>query len=69
MATNLALDPALLQRAFELSGLPTKKAAVSLALEEFIRRHEQRGLLELFGTVDGDPWSELADWRRDDALR
>lgn len=54
MATNLAIDPALLDRALELSGQRTKKAAVTLALEEFIARRERRELLDLFGTVDWD---------------
>jgi len=36
MATNLALDPALLDRAVEVSGERTKKAAVTKALQEFI---------------------------------
>lgn len=54
MATNLALDPALLDRAFEISGERTKKAAVTRALEEFIARREQAGMLELFGTLDFD---------------
>ena len=55
MATNLALDPDLLERALAVSGERTKKAAVTLALEEFISRREQRGLLDLFGTVEWDP--------------
>jgi hypothetical protein len=55
MATNLALDPALLDRAFEVSGEKTKKAAVTRALEEFIARREQRALVSLFGSLDWDP--------------
>jgi len=33
MATNLSIDPALLDRALEVSGERTKKAAVTRALE------------------------------------
>jgi len=55
MATNLAIDPALIQRALELSGEKTKKAAVTRALEEFIARREQKKLLELFGSLEWDP--------------
>ncbi|MGE0314139.1 MAG: type II toxin-antitoxin system VapB family antitoxin [Lautropia sp.] len=54
MATNLALDPELLDRALELSGERTKKAAVTLALREFIARREQRKVAELFGKLDWD---------------
>ncbi len=54
MATNLALDPQLLERALEVSGEKTKKAAVTRALEEFIARREQRNIEELFRTLDWD---------------
>ena len=55
MATNLALDPDLLDRALAASGQKTKKAAVTKALEEFIARREQREILDLFGKLDWDP--------------
>lgn len=54
MATNLALDPRLLDQVLELSGEPTKKAAVTLALKEFVARREQRKMTELFGKLDWD---------------
>ena len=55
MATNLALDPDLLERALAVSGEKTKKAAVTKALKEFIARREQRRVMELFGQLDWDP--------------
>jgi Arc/MetJ family transcription regulator len=55
MATNLDLDPQLVERALELSRAPTKKAAVTAALQEFIARREQARLLELFGKLEWDP--------------
>jgi hypothetical protein len=51
MATNLAIDPELLDRALEVSGERTKKAAVTKALQEFIARREQRRVLDLMGSV------------------
>jgi Arc/MetJ family transcription regulator len=54
MATNLAIDPDLLERAVEVSGERTKKAAVTRALQEFIARREQARIIDLFGTVDMD---------------
>jgi Arc/MetJ family transcription regulator len=54
MATNLSIDPDLLDRALEVSGEKTKKAAVTIALKEFIARHEQKRLLELFGSFEWD---------------
>ena len=54
MATNLDIDPALLDRALEVSGERTKRAAVTKALEEFIARRDQRGVLELIGKLEWD---------------
>jgi Arc/MetJ family transcription regulator len=54
MATNLSIDPKLLDRALEVSGESTKKAAVTIALKEFIARREQNRLLELFGKLEWD---------------
>lgn len=60
MATNLALDPELLDRAVAVSGEPTKKAAVTLALKEFIARREQKRIVELFGKLE---WDETYDYK------
>ena len=54
MATNLAIDPELLDRALEVSGERTKKAAVTKALKEFIARREQRRVIELMGKLEWD---------------
>ena len=54
MATNLAIDPALLDRALEVGGERTKRATVTKALEEFIARRQQRRLLELMGKLEWD---------------
>ena len=54
MATNLSLDPDLIDRALELSGERTKKAAVTRALEKFIARRKQKRLLELMGNLEWD---------------
>lgn len=55
MATNLSLDPKLIERALELSGEKAKKAAVTRALEEFIARRRQKALVELMGKLEWDP--------------
>ena len=62
MATNLAIDPALLNKALEVGGENTKKATVNKALREFIARREQARLLELFGTLD---WDDEFDYKRE----
>jgi Bacterial antitoxin of type II TA system, VapB len=55
MATNLAIDPELLERAVEVSGERTKKAVVTKALQEFIARREQKRVLDLLGKLEWDP--------------
>lgn len=54
MATNLSIDPDLLNRAVAVSGERTKKAAVTKALEEFIARRQQRRILDLMGALEWD---------------
>ena len=54
MATNLAIDPELLERAVEVSGERTKKAVVTKALQEFIARREQKRIVELMGKLEWD---------------
>jgi len=54
MATNLDIDPRLLDRTVEVSGERTKTAAVTRALREYVARHEQRRIVELFATLDWD---------------
>ena len=54
MATNLSLDPKLIERAVEVSGERTKKAAVTRALEEFIARRGQKRLIDLMGKLEWD---------------
>jgi len=60
MATNLAIEPELIDRVLEVSGERTKKAAVTVALKEFIARREQRKLLDFFGALD---WDETYDYK------
>jgi len=54
MATNLSIDPGLIEAALEVSGERTKKAAVTKALQEFIARRRQKRLLDLFGKLEWD---------------
>ena len=60
MATNLSLDPELIERALAVSGERTKKAAVTRALEEFIARRRQKRLLDLMGKLE---WDSTYDYK------
>lgn len=66
MATNLAIDPDLLNQALEVSGLRTKKEAVTVALEEFIARRARAKIVESFGTLE---WDEGYDYKADRTYR
>ncbi len=52
--TNLSIDTELLDRAIAVSGERTKEAAVIKALQEFIARRQQKGLIDLFGKLEWD---------------
>jgi Arc/MetJ family transcription regulator len=54
VATNLAINQELLNKALEISGLKTKKDTVNLALKEFINRRKQLEITELFGKMEPD---------------
>jgi Arc/MetJ family transcription regulator len=60
MATNLSIDPDLIDRALKVSGERTKKAAVTKALEEFIARRRQKRLLDLMGKLE---WDQTYDYK------
>jgi hypothetical protein len=60
MATNLSLDPDLIERAVELSGERTKKAAVTRALQEFIARRGHKRRVELMGRLE---WDKSFDYK------
>jgi Arc/MetJ family transcription regulator len=65
MATNLALDDRLIEDARKAGGHRTKKEAVTTALEEYVRRHRQRRILDAFGSFDFDPsYNYKAERRR-----
>jgi hypothetical protein len=54
MDTNLAINGALLERAFRVGGLRTEDETVNLALEEFINRRAMEDVISLFNTVEYD---------------
>ena len=62
MATNLAIDDRLLQKAVQAGKLRTKKETVTKALEEFIQRRQQRKILRAYGTFEfREDWDYKAD--------
>ena len=62
MATNLAIDPDLIEKALAIGGEKTKQATVDRALREFIARRGQERLLDLFAKLD---WDDDYDYKRD----
>ena len=56
MRTNIEIDDELIQQAMEIGQLKTKKAAVELALREYINMARRQNLASMFGEVtwDGD---------------
>jgi hypothetical protein len=68
MATNLAIDDSLIDEARRIGHHGTKKAAVTAALEEYIRRRKQLEILSLSGTIDYDPAYDYRSVRRLDRV-
>ncbi len=62
MRTNIDIDDGLLNAAAEALGTKTKKATVEAALERAVRRHLQKGVKELRGTVEWE--GDLEEMRR-----
>ena len=64
MATNLALDDHLLDEALKIGGRATKRETVNEALQEYVNRRKQAGVLDLFGSVDYDRTYDYKKQRR-----
>jgi len=60
MATNPAIDPALLHRAVQVGGERAKKATTTKALQEVITRREQQRVGDLLGKLE---WDESFDYK------
>ncbi|EMY71951.1 type II toxin-antitoxin system VapB family antitoxin, partial [Leptospira vanthielii] len=54
MATNLNIDSKLLDEAYSISGLKTKRETVNTALIEFIKKHKQKEIIKFFNTIEYD---------------
>lgn len=55
MVITVRLDEQFVKKAVELGKHPTKKAAVTEALREYIEHLQQRDIFDMFGTVEYDP--------------
>ncbi len=66
MDSNLDLNQDLVDWAFRVSGEPTKEAAVTRALQEFIAWREQKKVVELFGQLD---WDSVYDHKAERARK
>jgi Arc/MetJ family transcription regulator len=49
MRTNIDLDDTLVKKAMEISGMNTKKAAINLILNEYVRKNNQKNILKYRG--------------------
>lgn len=64
MPTNLALDDNLLKLALKVGGFKTKKDTVNAALKEFVERHKQLEIIELFGKLPSDSDYDYKEGRK-----
>ncbi len=63
MATNLAIDDALISEAQKVGKFKTKRETVTTALKEFIQRRKQEEIVDLFNTLEYDPGYDYKDLR------
>jgi Arc/MetJ family transcription regulator len=54
MRTNIDIDDRLIKKALQVTGLPTKRAAVEAGLKLLIHMREQAGVRALFGKIPVD---------------
>ena len=54
MRTNIVLNDALVEEAMRLAKVDTKKDVINLALEEFVKNHRKKNLMDLKGKVKFD---------------
>lgn len=64
MRTNIVLDDALVDEAFALTDVRTKRELVHLALKEMVQRRRKKNLLELAGKVSLRPDYDHKEMRR-----
>ena len=64
MATNLAIDDALISEAQKVGKFKTKRETVTMALKEFIQRRKQEEIVDLFDTLEYDPGYDYKELRK-----
>jgi len=55
MRTNIVIDDAVIEEAFAVCDVRTKRELVDRALREFVARHKRRNLMDLYGSDGMDP--------------
>lgn len=69
MRTNIELDDALVEKAFRLTNVRTKKELIHLALQELIKARLRKNLLDLAGKIqlrDDYDYKDLRQTRQAD---
>jgi hypothetical protein len=64
MAIHLTIDETLVEEARTVGDHPTEVAAVIAALQEYIARHKQTQILNLFGTIEYKPDYDYKEQRK-----
>ena len=69
LRTTLSIKEDLLEEAKKVSGAKTKKEAIEIALEEFVKRKKSKKLIELEGKIElSFTLSEFLKRRKRDVL-
>lgn len=65
MARNIDFDQKLLNEVQRIGRFKFKKDAINAALQEYVERHKQVEIIELFGTIDYSPDYDYKDGRKE----
>ena len=64
MRTNIDLDEGLVEQAFALTGIRTKKELVNFALAELVKNNSKKDLLDLAGEIEFNEDFDLNNMRQ-----
>ncbi len=63
MKIELDIDSELLKEALKMGGIKTNKETVRAALPELVQGRKERGIIDLFGSVEYDRTYNYKLWR------
>ena len=64
MQASFPIEETLVDTACQIGNHPSREAAIEAALREYVERHRQQQIIEMFGTVEFDSTYDYKAARR-----